>query len=202
MLPTPAVTANLNFFLSALKGHKKTVHFRKNEVIFSHGDRSDSIFYLETGAVKLTVTSERGKEAVIALLGVGNLLGESALGSGERLRSYQAIAMSRVRALKIERNSALRVIYKDEEICSSVLSALIEGAERLQEQVASGILYTSDQRLARALLALSKLNEENKSVGSIAANQQTLASMIGTTRQRVNVLLQHFRKLGLIADGP
>jgi CRP-like cAMP-binding protein len=62
-------------------------------------------------------------------------------------------------------------------------------------------LYTSDQRLARALLALSKLNEENKSAGSIAANQQTLASMIGTTRQRVNVLLQHFRKLGLIADG-
>jgi CRP-like cAMP-binding protein len=195
-------TANLNLFLSSLRGEKKTVHFRKNEVIFSHGDRSDCIFYLEAGAVKLMVTSERGKEAVIALLGAGSLLGENALASGDRLRPYQAIALSKVRALRIERSAALRLIYKHEEVCNAILSSLIERTEGLQEQVAANILYTSDQRLARALLSLSNLNEDNRSAGAIAVNQQMLASMIGTTRQRVNVLLQHFRKLGLVAEGP
>jgi CRP-like cAMP-binding protein len=191
---------NLNSFLSNLAEAKRIVYFRKDQVIFSHGDPSDSVFYLETGAVKLTVTSVQGKEAVIAILGSGALFGENALASGSRIRAYQAIALSRVRALRVERDAAMRAVCKNEEACRSLISCLIELTERLEEDVAANILYDSDRRLARALLSLSRLKEADDLGKAVAVNQQTLASMIGTTRQRVNVLLQHFRRTGLVAD--
>jgi len=200
MHPPIANIPSLNLFLSSLTDPKTPVHFRKNQVIFSHGDPSDSIFYVETGAVKLTVTSVQGKEAVIAVLGRGNLFGENALASGVRVRSYQATALSRVRAFRIESHAAMKVICKHEEACRSVLSYLIDLTERLGEDVAANILYDSGHRLARALLSLSKLKEPNPLGSAIAVNQQTLACIIGTTRQRVNILIQEFRKTGLIAD--
>jgi CRP-like cAMP-binding protein len=192
------IVPKLNSFLSSLIDNKRIVYFQTNQVIFSHGDTSDSIFYLETGAVKLTVTSVQGKEAVIALLGKGTLFGENALASGSRMRSYRATALSRVRALRIERDAAIRVICKHEEACRSVISWFLESTEKLEEDVAANILYDSDQRLARALLSLSRLEEASELGTGVAVNQQTLASMIGTTRQRVNVLLQHFKRAELI----
>jgi CRP-like cAMP-binding protein len=128
------------------------------------------------------------------------LFGENALALGSRMRSYRATALSRVRAVRIERDAAIRVICRREDACRSVLSCLVELTEKLAEDVAANILYESDQRLARALLSLSRLTETNELDKAIGVNQQTLASMIGTTRQRVNVLLQQFKKTGLIAD--
>jgi CRP-like cAMP-binding protein len=194
------IIPKLNSFLSGLTDNKRIVYFRKDQVIFSHGDLSDSIFYLETGAVKLTVTSVQGKEAVIAILGRGTLFGENALASGSRMRSYRATALSRVRALRIERDTAIKAICKHEDACRSVISWLLESTEKLEEDVAANILYDSDERLARALLSLSRLKEASELEITFAVNQQTLASMIGTTRQRVNVLLQHFKRAGLITD--
>jgi CRP-like cAMP-binding protein len=200
MRPPIHIIPDLNSFLSSFADLKRIVYFRKDQVIFSHGDPSDSIFYLETGAVKLAVTSVQGKEAVIAIVGRGALFGENALALGSRMRSYRATALSRVRAVRIERDAAIRVICRREEACRSVLSCLVELTEKLAEDVAANILYESDQRLARALLSLSRLTETNELDKAIGVNQQTLASMIGTTRQRVNVLLQQFKKTGLIAD--
>lgn len=200
MRPAIHIVPNLNSFLGNLADLKRIVYFRKEQVIFSHGDPSDSLFYLETGAVKLTVTSVQGKEAVIAILGKGTLFGENALAATSRTRSYHATALSRVRAMKIERDAALRAICKSEEACRSVLSTLVDLTQKLEEDVAANILYDSDQRLARALLSLSRLKEANELEKEVAVNQQTLASMIGTTRQRVNVLLQDFRRAGLVTD--
>jgi CRP-like cAMP-binding protein len=198
---TIAAATDLSLLLSGVKEGKKTVHFRRNETIFSHGDRSDAVFYVEVGAVKLSITSKQGKEAVIGLVDGGSLFGENALGSSP-LRAYGAVALTKVRALKIQREVALHLISKREDVCRAFLSSMVALADRVREELADNILYQSEQRLARALLTLSELNLTAMPNNAVNVNQQMLANMIGTTRQRVNILLQQFKRLGLIDDTP
>ncbi len=184
--------------LGKLSPVQKTLLFRKREIIFSVGDRSDSIYFIESGSAKLTVTSARGKEAVIAILERGRFFGENALDSERLPRSTNAIALTELRATRIEREAMLRLLRAEQDVCLGFISSLIRTAEELKGELANNLLYASEQRLARALCSLSQLSDHDLYQPVPQLSQQELANMIGITRQRVNVLLKRFKKLGFI----
>jgi CRP/FNR family transcriptional regulator, cyclic AMP receptor protein len=179
-------------------GHAGTsVKFRRRQVIFAVGDRSDSLFLIERGSVKLTVNSEEGREAVIAVLGQGSFFGESALATKRFDRSVNAIALTDVRTARIARDSVLHLLHAG-GACEDLVSCLVELISQRSDDLANTLLYSSERRLARALLAMSRLSQQEDDHRIPRVSQQDLANMVGITRQRVNVLIKRFHKLGFI----
>lgn len=183
--------------LDRLSQARKTVLFRRRQIIFSEGDRSDSIYFIESGNTKLTMTSQKGKEAVIAVLGGGRFFGENALDPDRLPRATNAVALTDLRVARIEREAMLRLLAEP-DVCYGFISYLIRTSEELKEELANNLLYASEQRLARALCSLSHLNERDLYRSVPEMSQQDLANMIGITRQRVNALMKRFKKLGFI----
>jgi CRP-like cAMP-binding protein len=198
MRPSIFQSVNIHPFLSKLGPAKKTVFFRKRQVIFSVGDTSDSIFFVESGSAKLTVISVEGREALVITLDEGDLFGEEALDSDRLPRANNAIAITHLRVSRIEREAMLRLLRNDRDICWAFTSYLIKLAAQLREDLSHNLLYASEQRLALALLSAGRNRKRNDWRGVPNLSQQDLADMIGTTRQRVNALMRRFRKLGLI----
>ena len=198
MRPPVPPSFNLYSLLGKVSHARKTVLFRKRQIIFSVGDRSDSIYFIESGSAKLTVTSAKGREAVIAVLERGRFFGENALDADRLPRSTNAIALTELRAARIEREAMLRLLRAEQDVCHSFISCLIRNAEELKGELANNLLYASEQRLARALCSLSQLSEHDPYQRVPQLSQQELANMIGITRQRVNVLLKRFKNLGFI----
>jgi CRP-like cAMP-binding protein len=190
-------------FITKRRSARKTVFFRKRQVIFSVGDASDSVFFVEGGSAKLTVTSVDGREALVTTLEEGDLFGEGALDSDRVPRANNAIAITNLRVARIEREAMLRLLRNDRDICWAFISYLIKLTAQLREDPSHNLLYASEQRLALALLSAGRSGKRSDWRGVPNLNQQDLADMIGTTRQRVNALMGRFRKLGLIdyADG-
>ena len=176
-----------------LARHQKPVFFRKNQIIFLHGDSSDSIFYIERGAVKLTVASSRGNEAFIGLLNGGQFFGESCLASANPVRFHTATAVTDLRLLKIDRSSMLHILRTNPDFASAFTSYLVQRNEQIQQALADSLLSSTEERLAQALSHLKSLG-----AGHLAPvfTQQDLANMVGTSRQRVNVLMQRLRRSG------
>jgi CRP/FNR family transcriptional regulator, cyclic AMP receptor protein len=148
--------------------------------------------------VKLTVCSPEGKEAVTAILDGKQFFGEEALAGRHFPRSTNAVALTGVQLTHIERDDMLRLLFTNKELLSSFLSTLVELIKHLNEELADSLLYNSEQRLVRALLSVAELDEGDDVQRLPPISQQDLASMIGTSRQRVNVLMQRFKKLGLV----
>lgn len=186
--------------LSGLGITGRNVSFRRREVIYSAGDESDSIFLIKSGSVKLTVVSARGNEAVTAVLDAGDLVGPEALDVDPQPRLANAVALNNVRVTKVKRNVMLELAFSNPTICALLISSLINGIRLYHEELSDNLLYNSEQRLARTLLYLVGPTQNPKHQHRPALSQQELASMIGTTRQRVNVLLQRFKKMGFIGD--
>jgi CRP-like cAMP-binding protein len=197
---TSSISSSFNIepFLESLGQARKTVAFRKRQIIFSVGDRSDSIYFIESGSAKLTVTSAKGKEALVAVLDGGRFFGENALDSDRRPRTTNAIALTNLRATRIEREAMLRLLHAEEDAFHGFVSSLIRTAEALKGELASNLLYASEQRLARALCSLSHTDEHSGYQRAPSLSQQELANMVGITRQRVNALMKRFKKLGFI----
>jgi CRP/FNR family transcriptional regulator, cyclic AMP receptor protein len=192
---------NINNYLNKISAATRVACFRKKQVVLSHGEDSDAIFYVEEGSVKLTVTSDEGKEALIAVRAPGTFLGENAIVKNPARRSYNAIALIESRLLKIERNALRLLIHTVPEVSDALISCVIGLNLQIQERMANALLYSNEKQLAQTLLTLSRLRDGIPQGHAPTLNQQELANMIGITRQRINVLLQGFRKSGFIGDG-
>lgn len=198
-MPSPIKPFNIDSFLAAVHARRKIIHFRRNQTIFSQGEGSDAIFYIEKGSVKLTITSEDGREAIVDVFGGGDFFGESSIASGQPVRFHAAIAITDTRVVKIGRDAIINALRASSDALYAFVSSLLRRDARLQQDLASYILETGEKRLARALLMRARLNE-NYTPPFAKFSQQDLANMIGLTRQRVNVLLQGFRKSGFVSD--
>jgi CRP-like cAMP-binding protein len=185
-------------FLTQTGPGKTIQRFKKNVTIFTQGDAATSVFYIRKGRVKLTVVSEQGKEATLALLGIGDFLGESCI-AGQATQGTTAKTIVETTVLRIDGKEMIRVLHEELRLSELFVSYLLSRHIRTQEDLVDQLFNCGEKRLARVLLLLAHFGKDDDS-GIILPrlSQQTLASMIGTTRQRVNVFLRRFEKLGYI----
>jgi len=185
-------------FLNKIKGGKSVARYTPKKAIFNQGDAADSIFYIEKGKVKLGVVSKRGKEAVVALLGPGDFLGEGCLAGQTRRMSY-ASPLTDCTIVRIEKEATVRALREDPAFSEIFLAHLLLRNIRAQEDLVDQLFNSSEKRLARILLLLANYGQEGKPDMVIEKiSQETLAEMIGTTRSRVSHFMNKFRKLGFI----
>jgi CRP/FNR family transcriptional regulator, cyclic AMP receptor protein len=186
-------------FLEEAGVGRNLIDLKKSQVLFSQGDAADAVFYIEKGNVKLTVVSQRGKEATVALLESGNFVGESCIAAAERVRMVTATALTRCTLMRIERKEMVRVLHEEHAFADIFVSFLLARNVRIQADLVDQLFNSSEKRLARVLLLLAHFGKEGKPENVIPKiSQEVLAEMIGTTRSRVNFFMNRFRKLGFI----
>jgi CRP/FNR family transcriptional regulator, cyclic AMP receptor protein len=174
-------------------------HYSPKQVIFSQGERADTVLYIQQGTVRLSVLSKQGKEATIALLGPGDFLGEGCIVSDHPLRMATATAITDCSSLQIQKKELLRTLHAEHEFSDIFVAYVIDRHNRTQADLVDQLFNSSEKRLARALLILARFGKEDTPEAVIPQiNQATLAEMIGTTRSRVNFFMNRFRKLGFI----
>jgi CRP-like cAMP-binding protein len=194
----PPQTFDVDILLSKLVSSRAPLEFRKKQVIFSQGDRSDALFYIERGNVKLTVVSDKGKEVIICVSGAGTFVGESCIASGEPSRFHSAVALTDVRVRKINRSAIVKVLRDGGDIALAFITHLLRREVRIQEDLASKLVNSTEASLARVLVSLAESKEKGSREPSARLSQQTLAEMIGVTRQRVNVLMKRFKTSNIV----
>jgi len=178
---------------------RRIVQLESKQRLFSQGDAADSIFYLQNGRAQVTVASQSGKEATIAILSAGEFAGEESLTAIHGLRFATATAISPCTALKIMREEMIRVMHADHEFSDLFLKYLLERSIRIQADLVDQLFNFSEKRLARILLLMAEFGKPSESQQSFPKiSQETLAEMIGTTRSRVSFFMNRFRKLGFI----
>jgi CRP/FNR family transcriptional regulator, cyclic AMP receptor protein len=185
-------------FLSTLDGGRKVAAFPKKQTIFVQGNRSDAVFYIQKGKVKLTVVSKSGKEATIAILGEGEFFGEGCL-TGQPLRLSTATAMADCSLMRIEKQAMIEVLHREHAFSDMFVAYLLTRNIRYEEDLVDQLFNSSEKRLARILLLLAHFGKDGKPEVAIPKiTQETLAEMVGTTRSRVSFFMNRFRKLGFI----
>ena len=175
----------------------KLFEFRKKQRLFAQGDPASHVFYIQEGSIRLAVASAAGKEAIIALLGAGDFLGESCL-VGQPLWIGTATAMSSGTALVIEKSEMLRMLHAEHELSDRFISYMVNRHIRTEEDLIDQLFNSSEKRLARTLLLLARYGKHNQQMVLPKVSQSALAEMVGTTRTRVNFFMNKFRKLGFI----
>ncbi len=177
----------------------KIVQFNPKSTLFFQGDSADSVFYLQTGRVKISVVSAAGKEATIRLVSAGDFFGEKAMETESGLRVTMATAITAGTALKIARNEMVRVMHEDHTFSDMFLSFLLGRTIRTQADLVDQLFNSSEKRLARILLLMAEFDKPGEPKQFIPKiSQETLAEMVGTTRSRVSFFMNRFRKLGFI----
>jgi CRP/FNR family cyclic AMP-dependent transcriptional regulator len=185
-------------FLDSAGVARRIVKFQRSEKIYSQGDPAKGVKYIQEGGVKLSVINEGGKEAVVAILGPGDFLGEGCL-AGQPVCMATATAIVPTSILFIEKNEMMRVLRTEHALSDLFISHMLTRNIRIEEDLIDQLFNSSEKRLARALLLLARYGEEDKPHGVVPkVSQETLAEMIGTTRSRVNFFMNKFRKLGFI----
>jgi len=185
-------------FLSTIDGGRKIAAFPRKQQIFVQGDRSDAVFYIQKGKVKLTVVSTIGKEATIAILNEGDFFGEGCL-TGQSLRLCAASAMTDCSVMRIDKNAMVEVLHREHAFSDMFVAYLLTRNIRYEEDLVDQLFNSSEKRLARILLLLAHFGKEGKPEVAIPKiSQETLAEMVGTTRSRVSFFMNRFRKLGFI----
>jgi CRP/FNR family cyclic AMP-dependent transcriptional regulator len=175
------------------------VHYRKGQVLFSQGDPSDALFAIQKGKVKLTVVSKQNKEAVIAILAVGDLVGEGCLVGLQPVRMATAAAMTECSIVRLAKPAMMRLPRDDSTFAGMVLAYVLGRNIRIEEDLVDQLFNSSEKRLARVLLLLANFGKEGTPASMIPdISQETLAGLVGTTRSRVSFFMNKFRKLGLI----
>ena len=197
--PNPAAPAfDAASFLERAGIQKKFVEYRPLAVIFSQGDPSDTVLYIQTGAVRLSVLSHAGKEGIVGTLGPGDFVGEGAL-AGQRVRICTARAVSTTTALIVPKKQMIQLLHDEPEFSSRFIEFMLSRNIRIEEDLVDQLFNSSEKRLARTLLLLARYGMADKPQGVLPKlSQETLAEMIGTTRSRVNFFMNKFRKMGLI----
>jgi CRP/FNR family transcriptional regulator, cyclic AMP receptor protein len=185
-------------FLATVNGGRTIASYRKGEVIFSQGSPADAVFYIQKGKVKITVVSDRGKEAVVAIMGPDEFCGEGCL-TGRPLRLATAAAITECEIMQLDKETMIRVLHEEPAFSEFFVSHLLTRTIRVEADLVDQLFNSSEKRLARALLLLANFGTEGPPELTIAkVSQETLAEMIGTTRSRVSFFMNKFRKLGLI----
>lgn len=185
-------------FLTKAGGGKTISKYQIDQPVFSQGEAADSVFYIQSGKVKVTVVSEQGKEAVVAILGPNEFCGEGCL-AGQLRRMGTATAMMESEIMRLAKRAMIRVLHEEPAFSEMFVSYLLARTIRVEEDLVDQLFNSSEKRLARALLLLANFGKEGRPEPIIAKiSQQTLAEMIGTTRPRVSQFMNKFRKLGFI----
>jgi CRP/FNR family cyclic AMP-dependent transcriptional regulator len=197
--PTPSPNKNDPHKLLAKYGTgRDTADYRRNQEIFVQGQVADTVFFIQKGRVKVTVTSEHGKEAVVAILNEGQFFGEGCL-NDQSLRTASTSAMTDCRITSITKSVMLTAIHDQLEFSNLFMDHLLNRNSRIEADVIDQLFNSSEKRLARLLLLLANYGKEGSPpIAPITVSQETLAAMIGTTRSRVSHFMNKFRKSGFI----
>jgi len=184
----------------ARAGIGRTVHrYSPKQAVFSQGERADDVFYIQEGRVRLSVLSKHGKEATIALLGPGEFLGEGCIATDQPVRLAKATAITDCSVVKIKKKRMLRMLHVERELSDLFVAHLVARYNYTQADLVDQLFNSSEKRLARALLILSRFGKEDRpDIVVPQVSQGTLAEMVGTTRSRVNSFMNKFKKLGFI----
>jgi len=198
MAPRKKQPFDAHAFLESAGLGKRVVAYGRSDVIFSQGDPCNSVMYLRSGAIQLSVLSHAGKEAIVATLGPGDFLGEGAL-AGHPVRLETASATMATTVLVVPKKQMIRLLHSHHALSDRFIAHMLVRNARLEADLVDQLFNSSEKRLARTLLLLARYGKNEKTQRVLpAVSQETLAEMIGTTRSRVNFFLNKFRKLGFI----
>ena len=185
-------------FLDSAGVAKKVRLFKRAEIIFSQGTQAASVMYIQEGGVKITALSAAGKEAIIAILGPGDFFGEGCL-AGQPVRMGNATALTPSTVLVINKKEMLNVLHEQHDLSDLFINFVLTRNIRIEEDLIDQLFNSTEKRLARTLLLLARYGKEDQPKRALPkVSQETLAEMIGTTRTRVNLFMNKFRKLGFI----
>ena len=185
-------------FLARIGEGRTIGKYDKDRTIFSQGDFADAVFYIQKGKVKVTVVSEQGKEAVVAMLGRDEFCGEGCL-AGQPRRMATATAMTDCEIMRLEKWAVVRIIHDEPQFSEMFVAHLLARTIRVEEDLVDQLFNSTEKRLARALLILANFGKEGRPEPIIPkVSQETLAEMIGATRSRVSHFMNKFRELGFI----
>ena len=194
----PKLPFDPKVFLTKVGAGRSILDYPAGRVVFSQGDPADAIFYIREGRLKLTVVSKQGKEAVIAILGAGDFLGEGCLG-GQIKRMATATAMTGCVLARLKKPAMVKVLHAEPVFAELFLRYELSRNIRIEEDLVDQLFNSSEKRLARVLLLMAQFGKEGKPEPVVAKiSQEMLAGIIGTTRTRVNFFMNKFRKLGFI----
>jgi CRP/FNR family transcriptional regulator, cyclic AMP receptor protein len=193
-----AAAFDAHAFLGAMGRGRTVSKHQQHDVVFSQGDRADSVYYVRTGKVKLSVTSASGKEAVIGVLGDGDFFGEGSLIS-QPVRLATATALADSTLDRIDKSKMLRVLHDEPKFSDRFTAHLLTRNSRVEADLVDQLMNSSEKRLARTLLLLANFGKEGRPEPiTTKISQETLAEMVGTTRPRISFFMNKFRKLGFI----
>ncbi len=193
---TPAF--NAQSFLDSAGVARKIVEYRRDEVIFTQGDPCDYVMYIQKGAVKLSVLSKSGREAVVAMLSLGEFFGEGCL-AGQSVRMGSATATTDSTILLVDKAQMSRLLHKQHAMSDRFIAHMLARNIRIEEDLIDQLFNSSEKRLARTLLLLARYGKHDKPVREVPPiTQETLAEMVGTTRSRINFFMKKFQRLGFI----
>jgi CRP/FNR family cyclic AMP-dependent transcriptional regulator len=185
-------------FLDTAGVSRKVLDFRRGESIYSQGDTAETVMYIQKGGVKLSVVNGSGKEAVVAMFGPTDFFGEGCM-AGQTIRMGTASAVTPTTLLMIQKEELLRVLHAEHAFSDRFIAYMLAHNIRVEEDLIDQLFNSSEKRLARTLLLLARYGEQDQPDRILAkVSQETLASMVGTTRSRINFFMNKFRKLGFI----
>jgi CRP/FNR family cyclic AMP-dependent transcriptional regulator len=189
---------NPQVYLESVGVSRRAAEFRRKQAIFSQGDPADSVMYVQKGGVRLTVVNESGKEAVVAIFGPGDFFGEGGM-AGQTIRMGTATAIAPTTVLIIEKDEMKRVLHAEHELSDRFIAYMLVRNIRVEEDLIDQLFNSTEKRLARTLLLLARYGKEDQPERLLQkVSQEMLAEMVGTTRSRVNLFMNKFRKLGFI----
>ncbi len=189
---------NAQDFLDSAGVARKVSEYRRNESIYSQGDAAETVMYVQKGGVKLSVVNGTGKEAVVAMFGPTDFFGEGCM-AGQTIRMGTASAVTPTTLLVIQKEELLRVLHAEHELSDHFIAYMLAHNIRVEEDLIDQLFNSSEKRLARTLLLLARYGKQEQPDRILPkVSQETLASMVGTTRSRVNFFMNKFRKLGFI----
>jgi CRP/FNR family cyclic AMP-dependent transcriptional regulator len=185
-------------FLARANGGKTIARYGKNDHVFVQGDPADAIHYVQDGKVKLTVVSQQGKEAVVAILGANDFFGEGCL-AGQLVRMATATAMSDCSIVRLPKREMIRVLREEPRFSEVFVTHLLSRNIKIEEDLVDQLFNSSEKRLARVLILLANFGKPGQPESVIPKiSQETLAEIVGTTRSRISFFMNRFRKLGFI----
>jgi CRP/FNR family cyclic AMP-dependent transcriptional regulator len=191
-------TFDAQVFLESVGVSRKVADFRLNQTIFSQGDAANDVFYVQKGSVKLTIVNESGKEAIVAIFGPGDFFGEGGM-AGQTLRMGTTTAIGPTTLLTIGKQEMIRVLHAEHALSDRFIAHMLARNIRVEADLVDQLFNSIEKRLARTLLLLARYGKEGETEPVLQkVSQETLAEMIGTTRTRVNMFMNKFRKLGFI----
>src|SRR6202790_3315367 len=185
-------------YLSNAGTSRHVIKYKKGQALFSQDDPCNDVWYIQSGNAKLTIVNPQGKEAVLAILGPGDFLGEGCI-IGNPVRMVTATAIAPLNAMSIDKKEMMRVLHDEQEFAEKFIHYMLERNIKVEADLVDQLFNSSEKRLARALLILARYGKEGEPETLVAKiSQETLAELVGTTRSRVNFFMNKFRKLGFI----